>query len=166
MLRPLTPEKKRFEARMQMLNRLVLLGVALFLPLYFFFRFTGGSVERLKELSDLVDRIKRPIVWEVPEGGVRYLNFYYGKPNEGNKFVLVRVHMEARIKIGFPVVPRCFRLVDDRNTHYYPFSSSPFFLRYSDEIPLDRGTVLEGDLLFEIPRERKSVRLLFDRYQE
>ena len=151
---------------MRALNRLVLLGVALFIPLYFFFRFTGGSVERLEELSDLIDRIKKPIVWEVPEDGVRYLGFFYGEPDEGNKFVLVRVRLEARMKIGFPVVPRCFRLVDDRNTYYYPFASSPLFLKHSNEIYMDRGTVLDGDLLFEIPLERRSVRLLFDRYHE
>ena len=160
-----TPEKKRLEARMRALNRVVLLGVFLFLPLYLLVRFTGGSSEKLQELPDLIDRIKEPIVWEVPEGGVRYVHFFHGGPSAGAKFVLVHVRMEARIKIGFPVVPRCFRLVDDQNTRYYPLSRSPLFIEYTDEIWLDRGTALDGDLLFEVPVERSSTNLLFDRYQ-
>lgn len=166
MLRPVSPQKESFNARMRILNRLVLLGVALFIPLYLFVRFTGGSVESLEKLPELIDRIKRPIVWEVPEDGVKYLNFYHGEADEGDKFVLVHVRMEARMKIAFPIVPRCFRLVDDQNTRYFPFSHSPLFIEYSDEIHLDEGDVLDGELLFEISRQRQSVNLLFDRYRE
>jgi len=151
---------------MKLLNRLVLLGIALFLVLYLGIRFTGGSAEKLEELPDLLDRIKTPIVWEVPEGGVRYMYFFHGAPDEGNKFVLIQIRMKARMKIGFPIISKCFKLVDDQNTRYYPLSRSPLFIEYSDEIRLDRGSVLEGELLFEIPFERKSVNLLFDRYRE
>ena len=166
MLRLVTPEKKRFDERMRVLNRIVLIGVMLFMPLYLFIRFTGGSHEKLQELPELFERIKQPIVWEVPEDGVKYLTFFRGRPEEGFKFVLVRLRLEARMKIGFPIVPRCFKLVDDQQRRYFPLSHSPLFITYTDEIYLDRGTVLEGELLFEIPVERKSVHLLFARYQE
>ena len=166
LLRPVTPEKKRFENRMKNLNRLVLAGVFLFMPIYLYMRFTGGSQEKLHELPELLDRLKQPIVWEVPEDGVKYLHFFRGRPQEGHKFVLVRLRMEARMKMGFPVVPRCFKLVDDQQVRHFPLSRSPLFITYTDEIYLDRGTVLEGELLFEIPAQRHSVNLLFARYQE
>jgi hypothetical protein len=166
MLKPPTLKKERLDARMKMLNRLVLIGVFILLPLYLIIRFTGGSTEKLQELPDIIDRIKTPIVWEVPEGGVKYLSFFRGAPEEGFKFVLVHVRMEARMKIGFPIVPKCFRLVDDQNTRYYPLGHSPIFIEHSDERFLEQGEVYEGDLLFEIPRERQSVNLLFDRYKE
>lgn len=166
MLRPVTPGKERFDARMRMLNRIVLGGTFLFMVVYLFVRFTGGSSAKLQDLPDLISRLKTPVVCQVPEDGVKYLNFFQGKPEEGHKFVLVQLRMEARMKIAFPVVPRCFRLVDDQNTRYFPFSHSPLFIEYSNVIQLDEGTVLEGELLFEIPSERKSVNLLFERYQE
>ena len=147
-----------------MLNRIVLGGAFLFMVVYLFIRFTGGSSEKLQDLPDLISRIKEPIVCQV--GGVKYLNFFQGEPEQGHKFVLVQLRLEARMKIAFPVVPKCFRLVDDQNTRYFPFSHSPLFIEHSNEIQLEEGTVLEGELLFEIPAERESVRMLFERYQE
>ena len=79
---------------------------------------TAGKAWRLEELPDLFDRIKEPIVWQVPEGGVRYLQFHHGPPEAGSKFVGVDVELRARMKIGYPVLPKCFRLVDDEGTRY------------------------------------------------
>ena len=151
---------------MKTLTRLVLGGCAVFVPLYMGIRLTGGSAEKLQQLPDLLSRVKTPIVWEVPADGVRYLHFFHGDAEAGRKFVLVRLRLEARMKIGFPIVPRCFRLVDDEESLYYPFSRSPLFIEWTDEFHLDRDDVVEGELLFEIPEDRQSSRLLFDRYQE
>ena len=76
---------------------------AVFLPLYLVIRTTGGSTEKLDLLPDLLSRIKNPIVWAVPPDGVRYLYFFKGEPDRGNKFVLVTFRMEARMKIGYPI---------------------------------------------------------------
>ena len=46
------------------------------------------------------------------------------------------------------------------------FSRSPFFIEHSDEVTMVRDDVYEGQLLFEMPLERKHVSLLFDRYRE
>ena len=164
--RPTKPRHEVHRARMRLLNRAILAGCAVFVPLYIGLRLTGGSAERLELLPDLLSRIKTPIVWSVPEGGVRYLRFFHGEPSEGRRFVLVRVHMEARMKIGYPVVPRCFRLVDDGENLYYPLSHSPLFIHRSDRFFLDRDDQLDDELVFEIPGDREAERLLFERYQE
>ena len=151
--------------RMRLVNRVVLGGCAVFVPLYIAIRLTSGSAEKLQLLPDLLTRVKTPIVWQVPEDGVRYLNFFHGDPREQHKFVLVKLRMEARMKIGYAIVPRCFRLMDDEDVLHYPLSRSPLFIAHTDEFHLDRDQIIEGELLFEIPVERKSNRLLFDRYQ-
>ena len=140
--------------------------VAVFLPLYIGIRLTGGSAEKLQDLPDLLSRVKTPLIWAVPEGGVRYLHFHHGEPSDDHKFVLVKVEMEARMKLGYPVVPRCFRLVDDENTRYYPLSRSPLFIQQSNRFYQDRDDKLAGELLFEIPQAREAERLLIDRYSE
>jgi hypothetical protein len=152
--------------RLKTLNRVMLGACVAFVPLYLAIRLTGGSAEKLQLLPDLLSRVKTPIVWEVPSGGVRYLHFFHGDPAAGRKFVLVRLRMEARMKIGYAIVPRCFRLVDDEDTQYYPLSRSPLFIERTEEFFLDRDEVVDGELLFEIPEDRDSNRLLFDRYQE
>ena len=152
--------------RMKALNRIVLGGCALFVPLYVIIRLTGGSAEKLELLPDLLNRVRAPIVWEVPPDGVKYLHFFHGDPSAGRKFVLVQLRLEARMKIGYAIVPRCFRLVDDEDNQYYPLSRSPLFLARTDEFYLDQNDVVDGELLFEIPEDRNSSRLLFDRYQE
>lgn len=152
--------------RMRVLNRIVLGGCALFVPLYLVMRLTGGSVEKLDELPDLLSRIKTPLVWHVPEDGVSYTGFFHGPAAAGEKFVIVRVQMEARMKIGYPVVPRCFRLVDDEGWRHFPLSHSPLFISRGDSIYLDRDETIEAELLFEIPEGRSAERLLFDRYQD
>jgi hypothetical protein len=157
--------KQRFKARMRTLNRIVLLGAALFVPLYLGVRLTG-SMNRLESLPDALDRIKYPVVWSVPDDGVRDTDFFHGPPEEGHKFVIVRVQMEARMKIAYPVVPKCFRLVDDEQTRHYPLARSPLFIERTNQFYLDQDDFFEGELLFEIPHERKSERLLFDRYKE
>ena len=165
------PDRKRsaasaYSKRMKTLNRMVLGGCAVLVPLYAVIRLTGGSAEKLELLPDLVSRVKAPIVWEVPPDGVKHLHFFHGDPEVGHKFVLVQLRLEARMKIGYAIVPRCFRLVDDEDNQYYPLSRSPLFLERSDEFFLDRDDVVDGELLFEIPEDRSSSRLLFDRYQE
>lgn len=152
--------------RMRLLNRAILAGCAVFLPVYIGLRLTGGSAARLEQLPDLLSRIKTPIVCSVPEGGVQYLRFFHGEASEGHRFVLVRVHMEARMKIGYPVVPRCFRLLDDEENLYYPLSHSPLFIHRTDRFSLDRDDQIDDELVFEVPDDREAERLLFERYQE
>ena len=164
MLRP--GPKRREQVLVKHARRIVLMLAAVFIPVYLAIRLTGGSTEKLRELPELLDRLKRPVVWEVPEGGVKYVRRYQGLPAAGSKFVLVQVHMQARVKIGYPIVPKCFRLVDDRDRRYYAFSRSPLFIQRSDEFYLDRDDTVDGELLFEIPQEREAARLLFDRYRE
>jgi hypothetical protein len=166
MLRRVRSDQSQLDAVLRTLRRILVPGSLLAIPVFLFFRLAGGSSEKLQQLPDLIDRIRQPIVWEVPEGGVRYQRFHHGQPDPGHKFVTVEVKLEARIKLGFPVVPRCFRLVDDQNTRHYPLSRSPLFIAYGDSMALDQGTVLHDELLFEIPEERKASHLLFDRYQE
>ncbi len=158
--------KGRRDAYLRLLNRVVLGGVAIFVPVYFAARLTGGEAEKLANMSEAFSNIKNPIIWNVPAGGVRYVNYFQGMADSGNKFVLVDVEMEARMRIGFPVVPRCFRLVDDLNTRHYPRSHSPFFITYGDSFYMAEGDVFAGKLLFEIPADRKANNLLFDRYKE
>jgi hypothetical protein len=158
--------QSRLDANMRLLNRLVLGGVAVFIPLYFIIRFTGGEAKKIENIGAVFSRIKNPIVWSVPANGVRYLTYFQGVPDEGNKFVLVDVEMQARMRIGFPVVPRCFRLVDDMNIRHYPRSHSPFFIAYGDSFYMDQDGKFSGKLLFEIPADRKAENLLFDRYKE
>ena len=160
-------ERKRFHRqRMRTLNRIVLAGCALFVPLYLAIRLTGGSVEKLDQLPDLLGRIKTPIVWHVPDDGVTYTSFFHGPAEEGSKFVVVRVKMEARMKIGYEIVPKCFRLVDDFDIHHYPRSHSPLFISRGDRFQLDRDDTVDAELLFEIPEQRSAERLLFERYQD
>lgn len=158
---PRTQQKRR----MRTLNRIVLLCSALFIPLYLAIRLTGGSAEKLEKLPDLLSRIKTPVLWQVPEDGVRYESFFHGYPEDGYKFVVVRVQMEARMKIGYPVVPRCFQLIDDTGTHHYPKSHSPMFIHLGDRFQLDLGDTLDEELLFEIPETTSTDRLTFERYQ-
>ncbi len=161
--------KKREQALLRQIRRVVLLasvGVVLVYAGIEMMRVTGGSLKRLQEMPAWLDRLKHPVVWEVPERGVRYMYFFYGKPSAGHKFVLIKIVMEARMKIGYPVVPRCFKLVDDQAKRYYPLSRSPLFIDRSDEFYMDRGDAFEGELLFEIPENREAIRLLFDRYSE
>ena len=156
--------KRRHRSRLRWLNRIILLGSALAIPVYFGLKFTDGSFGQLEELPDLFDRIKTPYVLEADS--VRYLHYFKGLPDEGHKFVLVSMTMRARIRIGYPIVPRCFRLMDSDSTLYYPLSHSPLFIdKGAAEFRLDRDDSFEGELLFEIPSERRAERLLFERYQ-
>ena len=150
---------------MRVLNRIVFMGCIAFIPLYIGIRLTGGSVEKLSDLPDLLDRVKTPISWEVPADGVRYLHFYHGDARDDHKFVLVRLHMRARMKIAYPIVPHCFRLLADDGSLHFPLLRSPLFIdKGTDEFYLDRDDSFEGELLFEIPKSLETQRLLFDRY--
>ena len=159
-------QSRREKALIGKIRRITLMICVVFLPLYLVTRLTGGSTEKLGELPEILDRWQKPVEWEVPEKGVRYLYFYHSDPSPGHKFVLVQVKMEARAKLGYPIVPRCFRLVDDVDVRYYPHSSSPLFIERGNSFRLDRGDTFNEELLFEVPTERDAVRLLFDRYTE
>lgn len=147
------------------IRRLVLASVLL-VPIYLVLRFTGGSLEKMGQLPDLIDRFRNPISWEVPEGGVRYMAAFEGEPGEGNKFVLVRVRMRARLNIAYPIVPRCFTLVDQGDNRYNPLIRSPLFLARSDSFHLGKDDEFDEELLFEVPLESESRTLLFERFQE
>ena len=147
------------------LNRYILGLIVVFIPLYILLKFTQNESIRVKSISDVIERIKEPVVWSVPEKGVRYTSYFKGVPDEGNKFVLIDVEIKAMMKIGFPVVPRCFRLVDDTRTRYYPRTHSPFFIAYGDSFYMEQDATFNSTLLFEIPLDRKANNLLFDRYQ-
>jgi hypothetical protein len=166
MKRYVKDRKSQRDANMRLLNRLVLGGFVLFVPIYLGIKITGGEAKKLENMSEIFRHLKEPIVWDVPEGGVRYANYFNGPPDEGNKFVLVDVDMTARLRIGFPVLPRCFRLMDSRKIRHYPLSRSPFFITYGDSFYMDKDETFAGKLLFEIPADRKAENLLFDRYKE
>ncbi len=157
---------RREQVVIRKLRRVTLMLVAVFLPLYLLIRLTGGSTEKLGKLPDVLDRWQNPVAWEVPEKGVRYLYFYHGDPSPGHKFVLLQLKLEARAKLGYPIVPRCFRLVDDSDIRHYPLSRSPLFINWGISFKLDEGDGFDEELLFEIPTDRDAVRLLFDRYIE
>ena len=146
--------------------RRAVLAMVLFVPIYLILRFTGGSLEKLGQLPDLIDRFQNPISWEVPEGGVRYMAAFEGDPGEGNKFVLVRVRMKARLNIAYAIVPRCFTLVDQGDNRYKPLIRSPLFLARSDSFHLSKDDGFDEELLFEVPLESESRTLLFERFQD
>lgn len=152
--------------RMRNLSRAVLLGSVVFVPLYFAIRLTGGTAEGLQELPDLLGRLRAPIIWKVPADGVRCERFYHASPSAGNMFVLVRVQMEARMKIGYPIVPKCFQLVDDAGTRHYPLTRSPMFIHRGVPFHLNRDDTLDDELLFEVPDGAIGDHLTFERYQE
>ena len=159
--------RRRHKSNLRALNRVVFIGVIAFVPLYLGIKLTGGSAEKLSHLPDLLDRVRAPIRLQVPDDGVRYLNFYHGDASSDHKFVLVTVALEARMKVGYAVVPKCFRLLADDGTLHFSKSRSPLFIEAGGaEIRLDRDDALIGELLFEIPANLSVERLLFDRYVE
>ena len=146
-------------------NRYIFGLIVIFIPLYVLIKFTQNESIRVKSISNIIERIKEPIIWNVPEKGVRYSSYFKGMPEEGNKFVLIDIDIKALMKIGFPVVPRCFRLVDNKKVRYYPRTHSPFFIAHGDSFYMEQDRSFNGTLLFEIPVNRKANNLLFDRYQ-
>ena len=158
--------KKQLNKRLRMLNRVVLGGVTLFVPIYIGVRLTGGSADKLENLTNLFANINNQVALTVPPDGVRYMHFFHGSPDEGHKFVLIDVRLQVNLQLAWAIVPKCFRLVDDGGRRYYPLSRSPFFIDHTDELQGTKGEVYEGQLLFEIPSERKHESLLFDRYYE
>jgi hypothetical protein len=158
--------KQQLKKRMRMLNRVVLGGVTVFLPIYIGVKLTGGSADKIENITNVFAQINNQVSLTVPPDGVRYMHFFHGSPDEGHKFVLVDVNMQANLKLAWSVVPRCYQLVDDNGRRYYPLARSPFFIKHSNEFQVDKDQVFAGRLLFEIPAERKHVSLLFDRYKE
>ena len=157
---------EQFNKRLRLLNRIVLGGVSLFVPIYIGVSLTGGSADKLENLTNLFANINNQVTLTVPADGVRYMHFFHGPPDEGHKFVLIDVRLQVNLQLAWAIVPRCFQLVDDRGRRYYPRSRSPFFIDHTDELEGVRDAVYEGQLLFEIPAERKHDSLLFDRYYE
>ena len=158
--------KKLLNRRMRMLNRVVLGGAALFLPIYIGVTLTGESADKLENITNIFAKINTQVSLTVPADGVRYMHFFHGPPEEGPKFVVIDMALQAHLLLAWPVVPRCFHLVDDAGVRYYPLSRSPFFIAHGVELGIEQKRVYEGQLLFEISAERKHVNLLFDRNQE
>ena len=50
----ISERKKQYSKRMRMLNRVVLGGAAIFLPIYIGVRLTSGSAEKLENITTLV----------------------------------------------------------------------------------------------------------------
>ena len=147
--------KKLLNRRMRMLNRVVLGGAALFLPIYIGVTLTGESADKLENITNIFANINNQVSLTVPADGVRYMHFFHGPPEEGHKFVVIDIALQAHLHLAWPVVPR-----------YYPLSRSPFFIAHGVELAMEQKRVYEGQLLFEMSAERKHVNLLFDRYQE
>ena len=158
--------KKQLNKRLRLLNRLVLGGVTLFVPVYIGVSLTGGSADKLENLTNVFANINNQVTLTVPPDGVRYMHFFHGSPDEGHKFVLIDVRLQVNLQLAWTIVPRCFQLVDDGGRRYYPLSRSPFFITHTDQLKGTKDEVYEGQLLFEIPAERKHDSLLFDRYYE
>lgn len=158
--------KKQFNKRLRLLNRVVLGGAVLFVPIYIGVSLTDRSADKLENLTNLFANINNQVALTVPPDGVHYMHFFHGPPSEGHKFVLIDVRLQVNLQLAWPIVPRCFQLVDDHRRRYYPRSRSPFFIAHGDEFKGTKGAVYEGQLLFEIPSERKHESLLFDRYNE
>ena len=166
MVIPASERKKQFNKRLRLLNRIALGGVTLFVPIYIGVSLTSRSADKLENLTNLFANINNQVTLTVPPDGVRYMHFFHGPPDEGYKFVLIDVRLQVNLQLAWAIVPRCFQLVDDRGRRYYPLSRSPFFIQHSDQLKGTKGVVYEGQLLFEIPSERKHESLLFDRYNE
>lgn len=163
---PANERKKQFNKRLRRLNRVVLGGVTLFVPIYIGVSLTGESADKLENLTNLFANINNQVTLTVPPDGVRYMHFFRGLPDEGHKFVLIDVRLQVNLQLAWTIVPRCFQLVDDRGRRYYPLSRSPFFIAHSDELKGTKGAAYKGQLLFEIASDRKHESLLFDRYNE
>ena len=159
--------KKQLNKRLRMFNRFVLGGVTLFVPIYIGVSLTGGSADKLENLDQPVRQHQQPSCPDGTRGrGGAYMHFFHGSPDEGHKFVLIDVRLQVNLQLAWVIVPKCFQLVDDGGRRYYPLSRSPFFITYTDQLKGTKGEVYEGQLLFEIPSERKHESLLFDRYTE
>ena len=158
--------KKLLNRRMRMLNRVVLGGAALFIPIYVGVALMGESADKLENIADIFANIHNQVSLTVPADGVRYMHFFHGPPGTGHKFVVIDIALQANLLLAWQVLPRCFQLVDDAGVRYYPLSRSPFFIAHGVELVMEQSRVYDGQLLFEIPAERKHVSLLFDRYQE
>ena len=158
--------KKLLNRRMRTLNRVVLGSAVLFLPVYIGVTLTSESADKLENITNVFANINNQVSLTVPADGVRYMHFFHGPPEEGHKFVVIDIVLQANLLLAWPVVPRCFQLVDDAGRRYYSLSRSPFFIAYGDELAMEQSRAYEGQLLFEMPTDRKHVNLLFDRYQE
>ena len=126
--------KKLLNRRMRMLNRVVLGGAALFLPIYIGVTLTGESADKLENITNIFDNINNQVSLTVPADGVRYMYFFPDpvSAEEGHKFVVVDVNLEAHLKLAWSVVPRCCQLVDDEGRRYSPLERAPFFLEHTN----------------------------------
>ena len=68
--------KEQLNKRMRMLNRVVLGGVALFLPIYIGVKLTSGSADKIENISDVIAQINNQITLTVPHDGVQYMYFF------------------------------------------------------------------------------------------
>ena len=84
--------KKQLNKRLRLLNRVVLGGVTLFVPIYIGVSLTGGSADKLENLSNLFANINNQVALTVPPDGVRYMHFFSRLPRQGPQ---VRAHRRA-----------------------------------------------------------------------
>ena len=68
--------KKQLNKRLRLLNRVVLGGVTLFVPIYIGVSLTGGSADKLENLTNLFANINNQVALTVPVDGVRYMHFF------------------------------------------------------------------------------------------
>ena len=68
--------KKLLNRRMRMLNRVVLGGAALFIPIYVGLTLMGESADKLENIADIFANIHNQVSLTVPVDGVRYMHFF------------------------------------------------------------------------------------------
>ena len=61
MVIPASERKKQFNKRLRLLNRIVLGGVILFVPIYIGVRLTGGSADKLENVTNLFANINNQV---------------------------------------------------------------------------------------------------------
>ena len=70
--------KKQLNKRLRLLNRLVLGGVTLFVPIYIGVSLTGGSADKLENLTNLFANINNQVALTVPQMGCATCTFFHG----------------------------------------------------------------------------------------
>ena len=72
--------KQQLKKRMRMLNRVVLGGVTVFLPIYIGVKLTGGSADKIENITNVFAQINNQVSLTVPPDGVRYCTFSTARP--------------------------------------------------------------------------------------
>ena len=80
----------------------------------------------------------------------------------GYKRVTIYLRIRCQRNLPFPVVPKCFTLVDSLGQGYQPLAASALFVEKGEEFWLQEGEVLKSSLFFEIPKDARPYRLRFN----